>query len=73
MDVSIDRTWFSYYHGRVMDYSDPPSQAHTVLLTVPGMNSSTTRIEGLDPDTVYTVQVSATTDDALNQCCFCRS
>ena len=33
----------------------------TMFQTVPGMDSSTTRIEGLDPDTVYTVQVSATT------------
>ena len=33
----------------------------TMFQTVPDMNSSTTRIEGLDPDTVYTVQVSATT------------
>ena len=31
------------------------------IITVPGMNSSITRIVGLDPDTVYTVQVSATT------------
>ena len=31
------------------------------IITVPGMNSSITRIVDLDPDTVYTVQVSATT------------
>ena len=33
----------------------------TMFQTVPGMDSSTTRIESLDPDTVYFVQVSATT------------
>ena len=43
------------------------SQAHTMLQTVPGMDSSTTRIEGLDPDTLYTVQVSATTGAGRNK------
>ena len=33
----------------------------TMFQTVLGMDSSTTRIESLDPDTVYFVQVSATT------------
>ena len=28
---------------------------------VPGMNANMTSIDGLDPDTVYNVQVSATT------------
>ena len=32
----------------------------TMTLTVPGMDANTTRIEGLDPNTDYTVQVSAT-------------
>ena len=39
----------------------------TMFQTVPGMDSSTTRIEGLDPDTVYTVQVSATTGGGRNE------
>jgi hypothetical protein len=30
------------------------------ITTVPGMETSTTRIEGLDPNTDYIVQVSAT-------------
>ena len=36
-------------------------QATGQTIDVPGMDSSTTRIEGLVPDTVYTVKVSATT------------
>ena len=39
----------------------------TMFQTVPGMDSSTTRIEGLDPDTGYTVQVSATTGAGRNE------
>ena len=39
----------------------------TMFQTVPGMDSSTTRIEGLDPDTGYTVQVSATTGAGSNE------
>ena len=41
----------------------------TMFQTVPGMDSSTTgtRIEGLDPDTCYTVQVSATTGAGRNE------
>ena len=33
----------------------------TMFQTVPGMDSSTTTIDNLDPDTAYSVQVSATT------------
>ena len=33
---------------------------NTMTVTVPGMDASATRIEGLDPNTDYTVQVSAT-------------
>ena len=33
---------------------------NTMTVTVPGMDASATRIEGLDPNTYYTVQVSAT-------------
>ena len=36
-------------------------QATGQTVTVPGMDSSTTTIDNLDPDTVYSVQVSATT------------
>ena len=36
-------------------------------VTVLGMDSSTTRIEGLDPDTVYSVQVSATTGGGTSE------
>ena len=39
----------------------------TMFQTVPAMDSSTTRIEGLDPDTGYTVQVSATTGAGRNE------
>ena len=39
----------------------------TMVQTVPGMDSSTTRIEGLDPDTVYSVQVSATTGGGTSE------
>ena len=39
----------------------------TMFQTVPGMDSSTTRIEGLDPDTGYTVQVSANTGAGRNE------
>ena len=35
-------------------------------IDVPGMDSSTTRIVGLDPNTVYYVQVSATTGGGSN-------
>ena len=38
----------------------------TMFQTVPGMDSSTTRIEGLDPDTGYFVQVSGTTGAGEN-------
>ena len=36
-------------------------QATGQTVTVPGMDSSTTTIDNLDPGTVYSVQVSATT------------
>ena len=39
----------------------------TMFQTVPGMDSSTTRIEGLDPDTIYSVQVSATTGGGTSE------
>ena len=39
----------------------------TMFQTVPDKDSSTTRIEGLDPDTGYTVQVSATTGAGRNE------
>ena len=32
----------------------------TMTVTIPGMDANTARIEGLDPNTDYTVQVSAT-------------
>ena len=35
--------------------------------TVPGMDSSTTTIINLDPDTVYSVQVSATTGGGTSE------
>ena len=36
-------------------------------VTVPGMDSSTTTIDNLDPDTVYSVQVSATTGGGTSE------
>ena len=39
----------------------------TMFQTVQGMESSTTRIEGLDPDTGYFVQVSVTTGAGRNE------
>ena len=39
----------------------------TMFQTVPGMDSSTTTIDNLDPDNVYSVQVSATTGAGRNE------
>ena len=39
----------------------------TMFQTVPGMDSSTTTIDNLDTDNVYSVQVSATTGAGRNE------
>ena len=39
----------------------------TMFQTVPGMDSSTTTIDNLDPEIVYSVQVSATTRGGRNE------
>ena len=39
----------------------------TMFQTVPGVDPNTTRIEGLDPDTGYTVQVSVTSGAGRNE------
>ena len=42
-------------------------QATSQTVTVPGMDSSTTTIDNLDPDTAYSVQVSATTGGGTSE------
>ena len=61
------RGFISHYTVAYSPQTSGGRKRQAMFQTVPGMGSSTTRIEGLDPDTVYSVQVSATTGAGRNE------